>query len=163
MEPARLAASSSKQPAPQGPGQAPQPKGSRNGKKMLPRYPGWFSATFSGTTFFPVRPPLAGNSDLVVFWPILGAWHSEKSWARAENMKTQFPGAMGHFFGGESGRPKRFSLKFCSFFTFHVLGDRTPTGGESRNTGFWVHLGPGQPLARREIPGGKKEKTMSRC
>ena len=60
---------------------------------MLPRYPGWFSATFWGTTFFSVGPPPVGNGDLVVCWPVLGLGHVEKLRARAENIKTQFPGA----------------------------------------------------------------------
>ena len=42
-------------------------------ENLLPRYPEWFSRTFSGKTFFLVEPPAAANSDLVVlgpFWPI---------------------------------------------------------------------------------------------
>ena len=31
------------------------------GKKMLPRYPGWFSATYLHFTFWATRPPGAGN------------------------------------------------------------------------------------------------------
>ena len=92
-------------------------------KNMLPGYPGWFSATFSGTTYFSVRPPAVGNGDLVVFWPVLGLGHSEKFRARAKNRKTQFPAARGTF-GGKSGRPKSFSLKLHNFlhFTFCLTG-----------------------------------------
>ena len=50
---------------------------------------------FLGDSFFLVRPPPAGNSDLVLFWPVLGRGHLEKSWTRAGNIKTQFPGARG--------------------------------------------------------------------
>ena len=40
---------------------------------MLPRG----SATFSGTNFFSVGPPAAGNGDLGVLGAILGVGHSE--------------------------------------------------------------------------------------
>ena len=59
-----------------GPG---DPKGSQNRKKLRPRYPGCFSATFSGTTFFSVGPPPAGIGDLRVFWP---PGHLEKFWGQ---------------------------------------------------------------------------------
>ena len=39
------------------------------------------------------------------------------------------------------------------FLPLYVLADRTPTGGNSRNTGPSGHSGPGQPLALRAIPG----------
>ena len=38
-------------------------------KKMLPRYPGWFSADFLGENFFWVGPPQAGNLGV---WPFSG-------------------------------------------------------------------------------------------
>ena len=47
---------SSKQLAQQGPFWAPEQQGSGI-KKKLPRYLGWFPATFLGTTFFSVGPP----------------------------------------------------------------------------------------------------------
>ena len=98
MELARLASSSKQQAsklAPQGPFRAPEQQGSQNRKKMLPRHPGWFSATFSDTNFFSVRPPPVGKGDFVVFWPILGRRHSENFRNWAKNSKTQFPGARG--------------------------------------------------------------------
>ena len=57
-------------------------KGSQNGKKMLPRYPGWLSATFLHVTFWPNGPQGAGNREIRGFWAILavdGHWHLEKS------------------------------------------------------------------------------------
>ena len=45
-------------------------------KKKLPHYPGWFSATVLGTTFFGGSDPhVVGNVDLLGFWPILGRGH----------------------------------------------------------------------------------------
>ena len=67
-------------------------------KKNLPRYPGWLSATFLHVIFWPTGPSGAGNQEKRVFQAILaqdGLWHLEKSRARAENGKTQFPGARG--------------------------------------------------------------------
>ena len=66
------APSSGSKPHPQGPGRGPQPKGSQNGKELLPRYPGWFSATFMATTFFPVRLPPSRNSGTRALVEILG-------------------------------------------------------------------------------------------
>ena len=51
------AAASSKQQATQGPFWAPEQQGVPKSEKMLPRCPGWFSATFSGTKNFPGRIP----------------------------------------------------------------------------------------------------------
>ena len=68
-------------------------RGTFMGGKMLPRYPGWFPANFPG--FFFVGPPPAGNGSLVGVWLILGLWSLEKFQGRAENTKTQFPGARG--------------------------------------------------------------------
>ena len=89
---------SKQQLAPQGPRATEVPKS----KKMLPHYPGCFSATFSGISFFPVGPPPVGNGDLVVFWPILGCGHLEKFGDWAINRKTQFPGARGPETGKKS-------------------------------------------------------------
>ena len=65
-------------------------------KKKLLRYPGWLSATILHFMFWPTGPPWAGNRKIRGFWAILaydGPWHLKKFWARAENGKTQFPGA----------------------------------------------------------------------
>ena len=48
-----------------------------------------------------------------------------------------------------------------NLFTFYVLTDRTPRGGKSRNTGVLGHFGLGQPLALREILGGKQKNANS--
>ena len=70
----------------------------------------------------------------------------------------KFPGARGTF-GGEIRTPQFFSPKVHYFFAFHVLADRTATGGKSRNTGFLGHFDLEQPLALGEIPGGKQKNT----
>ena len=73
--------------APQGPFWSAEQQGSRTRrKKKLPRYPGWFSATFSGMTPFPVGPPPVGNGDLLAFWPVLvsGTW----KWAKMGQKTT---------------------------------------------------------------------------
>ena len=75
-----------------------------------------------------------------------------------KNVTSRFLGAL---LGGKSGRPKGFSPKVRNFFTFHVLADRTPTGGKLRNTGFLGHFGLGRPLAHKEILGGKQKNTNS--
>ena len=133
-------------------------------KKKLPRYPGWFSATFLQLTLCLTGAPGAGNRKIRGFQAILaqdGFWHLKKSRARAENGKMQFPGARGTF-GGEIRTPQKFLPESAQlFFTFYGLADRTPTGGKSRNTGFLGHFGLGRPLARREILGGKQKNRNS--
>ena len=116
---------------------------------MSPRYPGWFSATFSGTTFFSVGPPPVGNGDLVVFWPVLGGGHLGKFRARAENRKTQFPGARGTF-GSKTGCPKGFSEKRWS--------QRVIYWGCGP---FWA-VGPRSKPEKRDFPelGALLEKTV---
>ena len=73
MELARLASIKQQTTSPAGPFLRPRATGVPESKKMLPRYTGWFSATFSGASFFPVGPALAGNGDLVVFGPFWAA------------------------------------------------------------------------------------------
>ena len=98
---------------------------------MLPRYPGWFSANLSGTTFFSVGPPAVGNGDLLAFWPVL-ALGTEKFWARVENTKVQFPGARGTFFGEKSSRPKIFSPKLRNFVLHFAFWPTGPPGAGNR-------------------------------
>ena len=136
-------------------------------KRILPRYPGRFSAFFLQFTFWPSGPPGAGNREIRVFRAILaqdGLWHLEKSRVRAENGKTQFPGAR----GPETEEKKVTTLSGMvvrNFFTFYVLPDQTPRGGKSQNTGISGHFGLARPLALREISGlGRKRKNAnSRC
>ena len=83
MEPARLT-SSKQAPSPAGPFLGPRAKRVPNREKN--------ATTLSGMLF---RNFLAaGNGDLV-FWPVFGLWHLEKSQVRVENTKTQFPGTRG--------------------------------------------------------------------
>ena len=49
----------------------------------------------NGNNFFFGRTPPVRNGNLVVLWPVMGLGHLEKFQARAENRKTQFPGARG--------------------------------------------------------------------
>ena len=101
MEAARLASkqqqAASKQQASSsaGPFLAPRATGVPKSKKMLPCYPGWFSATFSVTSSFWSDPHVVRNGDLVGFWPVLGRGYLDKFRAWTENRKTQFPGARG--------------------------------------------------------------------
>ena len=118
--------------------------------------------------FGQLGPPRVGNREIRGFQAILaqdGLWHLEKSRARAENGKMQFPGArgleksragpktekcnfpvQGALWGGKSGRPKSFSPRVRNFFTLHILADRTPTGGKSQNTGVSGHFGLGRHI-----------------
>ena len=89
------------------------------------------------------------------FWPRAAPWHLDKF--RAENRKTRFPGARGTF-ATKNRTPKSFSRKPRNFFTFCVLTDRTPRGGESQNTGFLGPFGLGQPLGTKRNSGLKTEK-----
>ena len=75
-------------------------KGSRNGKKkyyaIRDGCPQIFYATCLRSMFWPTGPPGAGNREIRGFSAILaqdGLW--QKSQVRAENRKTQFPGARG--------------------------------------------------------------------
>ena len=91
---------------------------------MLPRYPGWFSATFSGTNFFAVVPPPAGNSDLGGFLADLGPLAPGET--RAQARKQNFP-VLGTLLGGESGRQKVSPRNSAIFL--HFTG---PPGGGNR-------------------------------
>ena len=63
-----------------------------------------------------------------------GLWHLEKSRARAENGNTQFAGARGPEIDKKVTTLSGMVLR--NFFTFCVLTDQTPRGGQSQNTGF---------------------------
>ena len=94
---------------------------------------GWFSATFSGPTFFPVASPLVGNGDLVGFWQYLGPGRLDQFRARAENKKTQFPGAR----GPETGKSNFLGNNFFLGWSDQCVvrnGDLVV---------FWPVLGPG--------------------
>ena len=51
-------------------------------KKNVTTLSGVLFRNLLGNNFFSVGPPAAGNSDLVVFWPVLGPGHLEKFWAQ---------------------------------------------------------------------------------
>ena len=75
--------------------------------------------------------------------------------------KTRNFPELGALLRGKSVRPKSFSPKLRNFLTVCVLVDWTSGGGKSQNTGFSGPLGLGQPLAHREIPGGKQKNENS--
>ena len=139
MELARLAskqqAASSKQLALQGPFWAPEQQGPRNQKKMVPRYPGRFSATFSGTSFF-----LVGNGDSLGLWPVLGRGHIEKFRARAVNGKAQFPGARGTFRGKVSPRNCAATFLPFAFWPTGPQAQEIAKYGQKITTHCTIHL-----------------------
>ena len=122
----------------------PGARGTFTGAKMLPRYLGWFFATFWGNTFFLVGPPPAGNSDLVGFWPILGLWHLKKFRAQAENTKTQFPGARGTFMRGNVTALSAMVFRNFLAKVFCLVG--SPQAGNSNLVGV------GPVLAHFQVP-----------
>ena len=97
-------------------------------EKKLPPYPGRFSATFSGT----VGLPPVGNSDVVVFWPVLGGGHLGKFRARSKTEKHDFP-ELGALLEKTTGR---------NFFTFCVLTDRREITKYWGFRPFWPRAAP---------------------
>ena len=93
-----------------------------------------------------VGPPLAGNSRLVGFWPILGLWHSVKFWAWAETTNTQFPSARGTF-GGKIWPPKKFILETPQLYYILRFGQSDPHWWEIAKywfcRPFWSRTAPG--------------------
>ena len=79
--------------------------------------------------FFSVGPPLVGNGGPMVFWPVLGLGHKEKFRARAENRKTQFPGARGTC-GGKMRPPQQFLPEIAQLFYTLLFGRPDPQGRE---------------------------------
>ena len=100
---------------------------------MLPRYPVWFSTTFSGPTFLLVGPPPVGNGGLVVFRPVLGLGHLEKFRARAKNIKTQFPEAR----GPETEKKSYHAVRDGFMQLFYILRFGA---GKREIRGFWAIL-----------------------
>ena len=126
----RVWQASKQQLAPQGPFWSVEQKGPRNrGKKMLPRFLGWFSATFSGTIFLRSDPHVVGNGDLLVLWAP-GTQRNSGTGPKTE--KRNFLAL-----GVPKSKKKITTLSGTvvrNFFT--VLPDWTPRGGKSRNTGL---------------------------
>ena len=141
MELARPASSSKQQAAPQGPFWAPEQQGPRNRKKMLPRYPGWLSATFLHLRFD--QPDSQGREIakcwfLRPFWPRAAPWQLEK--LRTETRKMQYTGA-GALFGKNPVRPKSFSQKGQLFYMLH-FGQTDPHRREIAKYGVSRHFWP---------------------
>ena len=90
--------------------------------KMLPRYPGWFSATFSATAFFSV-----GNGNLMAVWPVLALGTQRNSGPGRETQKCNFP-VLEALLRGKSSRPKSFSQKLRNFFHTFRFGRPDPQG-----------------------------------
>ena len=143
-----LACLASKQASSAGPFLGPRASGVPKSKKMLPRYPGWFSATLSGTAFFSVGPPPVRNGDLVVFWPVLGRGHLEKFRDWAKNRKTQFPGAR----GPEIGKTCYHAIRDGCLQLFWILRFARP---DPEGRPLALPFGnPGRGL-KTECPGGR--------
>ena len=124
---------------------------------MVPRYPGWFSATFSGTIFSRSDPHVVGNGDLLGLWPILGRGHLEKLRARAENRKTQFPRAR-RTFGGEIRPLQKFLLEIAQLFYIMRFGRPHPQGREIAKYWFFKPFWPRAALGTWINSGPKTEK-----
>ena len=117
----------------------------------LPRYPGWFSATFAGPTVFSVGPPPVGNGDLVVFWPVLGTWRNSRPGPKTE--KHNFA-VLGEFF-----LPRCLGWLFATFLQFTFGPTGPPRAANREIQGFWAILAL---LTPREILGsGRKRKIAS--
>ena len=168
MELARLA-SNKQQASAAGPFLGPRATRVPKSKKSYHAVRDGFPQLSREQIFFWSDPHVVGSGHLLGFWPVLGRGHLEKSRARAENRKTQFPGTSGTF-GKQSVRPKIFSPKLRNCFTFCVLAERTPTGRKSQNNGFLRPFRPraalgtwrnsGRKTAKHKQPhGDRKERT----
>ena len=107
--------------------------------------------------FFRSDPHVVGNGGLVGFWPVLGRRHLEKFRARAENSKTQFPGAGGTF-GGELCPPKKFLPEIAQLFYCLCFGRLDPHGWEIAKYWFFRPFWPRAALGTSRNSGPKTEK-----
>ena len=73
------------------------------------------------------------------FWPRVAPWHLKKF--RAENRKTQFPGARGTF-GGEICPPQKFLPESVQLFYRLRFGPRDPQGREIAKYWFFRPFWP---------------------
>ena len=123
---------------------------------MLPRYPGWFSATFSEQIFGSVRPPRGQKRRFS------GALARFGPGGRVENIETQFPGAG----GPETEKKTTLSgMIVRNLLTVYVLTERTPTSEKSQTMGVLGHFRLGRASALKEVPGpgrNRKKNTISR-
>ena len=123
--------------APQGPLPAPEQQGSqKREKKMLPRYPGWFFAAFSETTFFSRRTPTCRKRRFSGILARFGPGHLEKCQALAETTKMQFPGARGTF-GGGIRPPQQFLPEIAQLFCAFRFGRPEPQRQEIAK--YWFY------------------------
>ena len=111
-------AGAEKQERPQFPG----PLGPETEEKKSARYPGsGCPQFFSHLTFWRTGSPQVKYAGFRPFLPRTALreipWHLEKSWARVENGKTQFPG--GHVWG-KSRPPQKFPPRKCAVL-LHLL------------------------------------------
>ena len=125
--------------------------------------PGMGSRKFPGKERFLVGAPPAGNSNLVVFGPILGAlgtWRN--SGPGQKTRKRNFP-----VLGGGGIRPHKrvllLSPAILLRFPFYGLADQTATDGNPQSTGFEGGFGRGRPSALRVIPGSKQKSSTRRA
>ena len=126
-------------------------------KKMLPRYPGWFSATFLEHLFFRLDPQVVAKGDLLGFWPVLGRGRLEKFRARVKNGKTQFPGARGTF-GGKIRPPQKFLPEIAQLFCSLCFDRTAPQGREIAKYGGFRHFWPSAALGTWRNSGANKDK-----
>ena len=137
MELARLAskqAASKQQASSAGPFLVHRAEWVPKSKKKLPRYPGWFSATVSGTFFFWSDPH---RLETVIYWgfgPFWAAGTERNSGAGPKTEKRNFP---------VLGVPKRgkkvttlSGMVIRNFLTVYVLADWTPRAGKHEIRGF---------------------------
>ena len=93
----------------------------------------------------------------MIFWPVLGGGHLVKFRARAENRKTQFPGARGTF--GEKNRPpQKFLPKSVQLFYILRFDRPDPQGQEIAKYWGFRPFGLGQPLGTSRNSGPKTKK-----
>ena len=125
-------------------------------KKVIPRYPVWFSAT----TFF--GPPPVRNGDSVVFWPVLGLGHLKKFRAQAKkNRKKQFPNARGPETENHSYHAVR---DCCPHLSYGLCFNRPePHGQENakKHTRIFSHSGLGRPLALGQTMGPDQKQKIA--
>ena len=129
--------------------QVPGARGPKTEEKCYHAIRDGFPHLFQERLLFLVGLPQAGNSDLLVFWPILGLWEIPDPGEKHNNAIFR---CQGHFWEKTPAAQKVSPQSSSIFFICDVLADRTATSGKSRNTGCLVHYGLGQPLALGKIP-----------
>ena len=130
MGPARLASKQQAATSPAGPFQAPRATRVPKSNKMLARHLGWFSATFSGTSFFwsdPHRP------EMVIWWYFGPFWAADIEKNSGPGPKTEKHNFSVLRVPKQKNKCTTLSgMVVRNFLTLYVLTDRTPTGGKTR-------------------------------